>query len=154
MAQQNDPMVELNTSRDSLPCKLTNEEREERLGQAFSQIKRSAAARANEASLKFKAKEAKEEADSADMEAKRLMGIVEAGAEYRSVECVEVYDETTQTVRRVRTDTNEVISTRAPNELDKERVQAKRQRSLPGMTEPEKRSKGKKGGDEVTGSVH
>lgn len=88
------------------------------------------------------------------MEAKRLMGIVEAGAEFRSVECVEVYDETTQTVRKVRTDTNEVLGTRQPNDLDKERIAAKRQRSLPGMTEPKERSKGKKGADEVTGVIH
>ena len=156
MAQQNEPMVELSTSRESLPVKLTHEEREERLSQAFAQIKRSGAARANEAGLKFKAKEATEEADSADMEAKRLMGIVEAGAEYRSVECVEVYDETTQTVRRVRTDTNEVLGTRQPNDLDKERIAVKRQRTLPGMGDAEKRNagRGKKNSEEVTGTMH
>lgn len=156
MDTKNDPMIELDTSRDSLPCKLTHEEREERLTQAFAQIKRSGAARANEASLKFKAKEAKEEADSADMEAKRLMGIVEAGAEYRSVECVEVFDEATQTVRRVRTDTNEVLGTRQPNDLDKERIAVKRQRTLPGLGDTEKRNtgRGKKNSDEVTGTMH
>lgn len=154
MAHQSDPMIELSTSRDSLPCKLTHNEREERLSQAFAQIKRSGAARANEASLKFQAKEAKEEADSADMEAKRLMEIVEAGAEYRSVECVEVYDEATKTVRRVRIDTNEILGTRQPTDLDKERIAAKSQRSLPGMTEAEKRGKGKKAADEVTGAIH
>lgn len=155
MAQLHEPMLELSTSRDSLPVKLTNDEREERLAQAFAQIKRSGAARTNEASLKFKAKEAKEEADSADMEAKRLMGIVEAGAEYRAVECVEVYDETTKTVRKVRTDTNEVIGTRQANDLDKERIEVKRQRNLPGMGEPAKRSKAKRGTeDEVSGEIH
>lgn len=154
MAHQIEPMIELGSSRDSLPCKLTAEEREERLTQAFAQIKRRSEARTNEASLKFKAKEAKEEGEAADLEAKRLMGIVEAGAEYRSVECVEVYDENTKTIRRVRSDTNETIGTRTPNDLDKERIEAKRQRSLPGMSDIERRTKGKKSSDEVTGSVH
>lgn len=155
MTKQVEPSIELSTSRDSLPCKLTTEEREERLTQAFAQVKRAGQARAKEAQLKFQAKEAKEEADSADSEVKRLMQIVEAGAEYRSVECVEVWHEETNTVRRVRVDTNEVIGTRGVNDLDKERISAKRQTVMPGFEAKAKPGKKKTdAADEVTGSIH
>lgn len=150
-----EPMIELSTSRDSLPCKLTPEEREERLTQAFAQVKRAGQARAKEASLKFQAKEAKEEADSADSEVKRLMSIVEAGAEYRSVECVEVYHEEGNAIRRVRTDTNEVVGTRPLNDLDKERIAAERQTGFGFEASKPKADKRKRdASDEVTGSIH
>lgn len=153
-----EPMIELGLSRDSLPCKLTTEEREERLSQAFAQVKRAGQARAKEASLKLQAKEAKEEADSADSadsEVKRLMQIVEAGAEYRSVECVEVYHEEGNVIRRVRTDTQEVVGTRPLNDLDKERIAAKRQTGFGFDASKPKADKRKRdAADEVTGSIH
>lgn len=154
-------MIQLENARESLPCKLTPEEREERLQASFQQVARASASRAKEAALKEAVKDAKEETDAAEREMRRLLGIVAAGAEQRGVEVVTVFDASSGRVLKVRTDTDEVLETRPPTEIDKQRIDLQRQRSLPGMGGGEVRSeprepKGKQRRTEegVTGSVH
>jgi hypothetical protein len=155
-----EPKIQLEIGKESLLCKLTPEEREERLQAGLLQVARAAESRAKEAALKEAAKDAKEEAESADREMRRLFGIVKAGGEQRGVEVVTVFDAASGMVQKVRTDTNELLETRPPTEIDKQRIDLQRQRSLPGMGGGEVRSeprepKGKqRRTEEVTGSVH
>ena len=115
-----------------------------------------------EAQMKEAAKDAKEETDAADREMRRLLGIVSAGSESRGVEVVTVFDAASGMVQKVRTDTNELLEQHPPTEIDKQRIDLQRQRSLPGMGGGEVRSeprepKGKQrrtAEEGVTGSVH
>lgn len=155
-----EPKIQLEIGKESLPCKLTPDEREERLQASFAQQARAADLRLKEAGLRSQIKDLKDECKAAESEMRRLLAIVGTGAEQRGVEVVTVFDAASGFVQKVRTDTNELLEQRQPTEIDKQRIDLQRQRSLPGMGGGEVRSeprepKGKqRRAEEVTGSVH
>lgn len=117
-------------SEEFHPVKLTEEERTERATQAAELAKRAQESRNREARLKLEAKDAKEDADSATRESERLLGIFRLGVEDRKVECETLLDELTGDLVKYRTDTGEELARRKPDEGDKLKIDAKRQRSF------------------------
>jgi hypothetical protein len=145
----------LNEGKVSLPVKLTLSERDERVNQATQQARRAAMGRAKEVKLKQEAKDARDDAEGAARETERLLGVVEAGEEYRPVEVEWVYLPQVDMVEQVRLDTGEVLDTRTPNESDKEQIAKQQQRTLPGLdaAEPAPKAKGSKAKPEIEGAV-
>lgn len=129
MSKTTPPLV-IATSEEFHPVKLTEEERKDRATQAAELAKRAQDSRSKEASLKQQAKDAKEDAESATHEAENLLGIFRLGVEQRKVECETLFDELTGDLVKYRMDTGEEIARRKPDEHDKLKIDAKRQRSL------------------------
>ena len=110
--------------------KLTEDERKDRATQAAELAKRAQDSRLNEARAKQIAADAKKDAESATHESEQLLGVFRLGIESRKVETETLFDELTGDLVKYRTDTSDEIARRKPDEADKLKIDAKRQRSL------------------------
>ena len=105
------------TETRTLPCVLTDDEllaRGDALARQHAAIKDEEAAQAGEK------KRMKEALDELTGEQARLARIVRDKAEPRDVECRIVHDYATQAVQVVRTDTGEVIESRAMTDRERQ----------------------------------